>query len=91
MPGRESEDAHGTAAAEQLAHPAGYFTDYLAAIDDFSAGARRAVFLPFAAVALPWRDYAGKVSEAIGLELHPVEELERWIHRRRRRYVPAAA
>jgi peptidase E len=57
--------------------PAGYFIDYLAAIDDFSAGARRAVFLPFAAVALPWRDYAGKVSEAIGLELHPVEELER--------------
>jgi hypothetical protein len=26
---------------------------------------------------LPWRNYAGKVSEAIGLELHPVEELER--------------
>jgi peptidase E len=29
--------------------PAGYFTDYLPAIKDFSAGTRRAVFLPFAA------------------------------------------
>ena len=56
--------------------PAGYFTDYLPAIKDFSAGTRRAVFLPFAAVALPWDEYAAKVSEAIGVSLHPAEELD---------------
>jgi peptidase E len=55
---------------------AGYFTEYLAEIKDFSAGTRRAVFLPFAAVALPWSEYAAKVSEAIGLALQPVEELD---------------
>jgi dipeptidase E len=55
---------------------AGYFTEYLAEIKDFSAGTRRAVFLPFAAVALPWSEYAAKVSEATGLALQPVEELD---------------
>jgi dipeptidase E len=54
---------------------AGYFTDYLPAIKDFTAGTRRAVFLPFAAVSLPWDEYAAKVSEAIALALHPPEEL----------------
>jgi Peptidase family S51 len=58
---------------------AGYFTEYLAEIKDFSAGTRRAVFLPFAAVALPWSEYAAKVSEAIGLALQPVEELDDWL------------
>ena len=56
--------------------PAGYFTDYLAEIKDFGAGTRRAVFLPFAAVALSWNEYAARVSEAVGLALHPVEELD---------------
>lgn len=56
---------------------AGYLTDYLAEIRDFSAGTRRAVFVPFAAVALPWAEYAAKVSAATGLELHPPEELDR--------------
>jgi dipeptidase E len=57
--------------------PAGYFTDYLAAIREFAAGTRHAVFLPYAAVAVSWSDYTTKVSEAIGLALHPAEELER--------------
>jgi dipeptidase E len=57
--------------------PAGYFTDYLAAIREFAAGTRHAVFLPYAAVAVSWSDYTSKVSEAIGLALHPAEELER--------------
>jgi dipeptidase E len=57
--------------------PAGYFNDYLAAIREFAAGTRHAVFLPYAAVAVSWSDYTTKVSEAIGLALHPAEELER--------------
>jgi peptidase E len=35
------------------------------------------VFLPYAAVAVSWSEYTTKVSEAIGLALHPAEELER--------------
>ncbi|HEV2430197.1 MAG TPA: hypothetical protein VGT43_01635, partial [Burkholderiales bacterium] len=57
--------------------PASYLTDYLPEIEDFSAGTRCAVFVPFAAVALPWAEYAAKVSAATGLELHPPEELDR--------------
>jgi len=45
--------------------PAGYLTDYLADIKAFSAGARRAVFVPFAAVALPWDEYLSKVGKAL--------------------------
>lgn len=56
--------------------PAGYFTDYLPAIRDFIAAARHAVFVPFAAVALPWTEYARRVSEATGLSFQPLEELE---------------
>lgn len=53
---------------------AGYFTDYLADIRSFAAGVRRAGFVPFAAVALPWTEYAARVSEATGLKLHIVEQ-----------------
>lgn len=49
--------------------PAGYLTDYLADIKDFTAGVRRALFVPFAAVSLPWNEYAKRVSEASGLAL----------------------
>jgi len=45
--------------------PAGYLTDYLADIKALSAGVRRAVFVPFAAVALPWDEYRSKVGEAL--------------------------
>jgi dipeptidase E len=55
--------------------PAGYLTDYLPAIKEFTAGVRRAVFVPFAAVSLPWDEYARRVQEAIGFPLHGVEEL----------------
>jgi dipeptidase E len=54
--------------------PAGYLTDYLAAIRAFSAGVRRAAFVPFAAVSLPWHEYAKRVSDASGLALRPVEQ-----------------
>ena len=47
--------------------PAGYFTEYLPAIRDFAASARRAVFIPYAAVGLPWPEYEKRVSEATGL------------------------
>ena len=57
--------------------PAGYFTDCLGAIKRFTAGTRHAVFLPYAAVTLSWSDYTKKVGEAIGLALHPADELER--------------
>lgn len=56
--------------------PAGYFTEYLPEIRSFTAGVRHAVFVPFAAVSLPWEEYAGKVSAAIGFPLHPADELE---------------
>jgi dipeptidase E len=56
--------------------PAGYFTDYLPAIQAFSAGIRHAVFVPFAAVTLPWPEYAKRVSEATGLALHSIDELD---------------
>jgi hypothetical protein len=49
---------------------AGYLTDYLPEIEDFSAGTRHAVFVLFAAVSVPWAEYATKVSEATGLELY---------------------
>ena len=49
--------------------PAGYLTDYLADIREFTAGVRRARFVPFAAVSLPWDEYAKRVSEASGLAL----------------------
>jgi dipeptidase E len=56
--------------------PAGYFTEYLSEIKAFTAGVRHAVFVPFAAVSLPWADYAKRVSEATGLALHSIAELD---------------
>jgi dipeptidase E len=46
--------------------PAGYLTDYLADIETFTRAVRRAVFVPFAAVSLPWPEYLTRVSNAIG-------------------------
>jgi dipeptidase E len=57
--------------------PAGYFTEYLPEIQTFTTGVRHAVFVPFAAVSLPWADYAQRVSEATGLALHSAEEIDR--------------
>lgn len=57
--------------------PAGYFTEYLAEIKAFTAGLRHAVFVPFAAVTLPWADYAKRVSEATGLALHSIDEIDK--------------
>jgi dipeptidase E len=54
--------------------PAGYLTDYLPAIREFCAGVRRAAFIPYAAVALPWDEYRRRVTEAIGFRLE--EDLE---------------
>jgi dipeptidase E len=51
--------------------PAGYFTDYLPAIRAFTAGVRKAAFIPYAAVTLQWDEYRARVAEAIGIELHP--------------------
>ena len=47
--------------------PAGYFTDYLPAIREFTASARRAAFIPYAAVGLPWPEYEKRVGDATGL------------------------
>jgi len=55
--------------------PAGYLTDYLGDIKPFTAGVRRAVFIPFAAVSLSWDEYAKRVEDAIGLPLYPINEL----------------
>jgi dipeptidase E len=56
--------------------PAGYLTDYLADIKIFSAGVRRALFVPFAAVSLPWDEYASKVREASGIALGVAERAD---------------
>lgn len=52
--------------------PAGYLTDYLPEIRAFTHGVRRAVFVPFAAVARPWDEYARMVREALGFDLSAV-------------------
>ena len=44
---------------------AGYLTDYLPAIKAFAGAARRAFFVPFAAVSFPWDEYAEKVRGAL--------------------------
>ncbi len=53
--------------------PAGYFTDYLPEIRDFTRGVKRAAFIPFAAVGLPWDKYAARVRKATGLTLELVD------------------
>jgi dipeptidase E len=45
--------------------PAGYLIDYLPAIRAFAGAARRAFFIPFAAVSFPWDEYAEKVRGAL--------------------------
>ena len=45
--------------------PAGYLVDYRAAIEAHAAGVRRALFVPFAAVSLPWDEYTARVSDAL--------------------------
>jgi dipeptidase E len=45
--------------------PAGYLTDYLPAIKALTGGIKRALFVPFAAVSLPWDEYGAKVGEAL--------------------------
>ena len=52
--------------------PAGYFTDYLPEIRDFTRDVKRAAFVPFAAVGLPWDKYAARVRKATGLALDVV-------------------
>jgi dipeptidase E len=49
--------------------PAGYLTDYLPEIRAFAGGVRRALFIPFAAVRLPWEEFSGRVAEASGFTL----------------------
>jgi dipeptidase E len=49
--------------------PAGYLTDYLPEIRAFAGGIKRALFVPFAAVRLPWEQFAGRVAEASGFTL----------------------
>ena len=49
--------------------PAGYLTDYLPEIRAFAGGIRRALFVPFAAVRLPWEEFAKRVAEASGFTL----------------------
>lgn len=49
--------------------PAGYFTDYLPEVRDFVGRIRRAYFVPFAAVGMPWDQYARMAGEALGLAM----------------------
>jgi dipeptidase E len=49
--------------------PAGYLTDYLPEIRAFAGGIRRALFIPFAAVRLPWEEFGRRVGEATGFTL----------------------
>ena len=59
--------------------PAGYLTDYLPEIRAFSAGIRRAAFIPFAAVRFSWDEYVRRVEQATGFSLqiaHEASDLE---------------
>ena len=59
--------------------PAGYLTDYLPEIRSFSAGSRRAFFVPFAAVRFSWDEYLRRVADATGFNLkiaHAASDLE---------------
>ena len=59
--------------------PAGYLTDYLPEIRAFSAGIRRAAFVPFAAVRFSWEEYVRRVEQATGFSLqiaHAASDLE---------------
>ena len=53
--------------------PAGYFTDYLPEIRDFARGVKRAAFIPFAAVGLPWDRYRARVQKATGIAVDLVD------------------
>jgi dipeptidase E len=48
---------------------AGYLTDYLPEIRAFAGGIRRALFIPFAAVRLPWEEFGRRVGEATGFSI----------------------
>lgn len=54
--------------------PAGYLTDYLPEIRAFAGGIRRALFVPFAAVRLPWEEFGRRVSEASGFSLQLAQQ-----------------
>ena len=54
--------------------PAGYLTDYLAEIRAFAGNIRRAAFIPFAALRLPWDEYGRRVAEATGFSLQVVHK-----------------
>jgi dipeptidase E len=49
--------------------PAGYLTDYLPEIRAYAGGIDRALFVPFAAVRLPWEEFGRRVAEASGFSL----------------------
>ncbi len=49
--------------------PAGYLTDYLPEIRAFAGGTRRALFVPFAAVRLPWEEFGRRVAQATGFDI----------------------
>jgi dipeptidase E len=53
--------------------PAGYLTDYLPEIRAFAGGMRRALFVPFAAVRLPWEEFGRRVAEATGFSIQLAE------------------
>jgi len=57
--------------------PAGYLTEYLGDIREFITGVRRAVFVPFAAIRLPWNEYTRKAAEAIGFPLLSIDHLDK--------------
>lgn len=49
---------------------AGFLVDYRAEIEDFAAGARRALFVPFASVTRPWEEFTSMVRNALtGFEI----------------------
>ena len=57
----------------------GFLVDYLAEIRAFAGGARRAAFIPFAAVQRPWPEFTAMVAEALrpaGIAIRGFEALE---------------
>lgn len=54
--------------------PAGYLTDYLPEIRAFAGSSHRALFVPFAAVRLPWDEFGRRVGEATGFDIQLARE-----------------
>ena len=51
----------------------GWLVDYVPEMREFASGARKAAFVPFAVVQLPWPEVTRKLAEVLPFEIRMVE------------------